>query len=178
MSSFGNTVSREAEPFPRLPYILTMRALCAVINYARPLIYSTTLPHYALAAIQSSLDHLTHAEITAARRHLHHLARTVRRELELEDSISPIVPYVTPHAKALAAHLQRKDFCVRAVVWPTVERGSERVRICLHAGNSLDESMGLVREIQNWERERKQQQQQPQEVQQSSGRSKGRESKL
>jgi len=39
---------------------------------------------------------------------------------------------------------------VRPIVAPTVPRGSERVRICLHAGNSKDEVTGLCRAVEAW----------------------------
>lgn len=39
---------------------------------------------------------------------------------------------------------------VRAVVSPTVPLGTERVRICLHAGNTVDELEVLVGALQEW----------------------------
>ena len=39
---------------------------------------------------------------------------------------------------------------VRAVVSPTVPQGTERVRICLHAGNTVKEVKRLVSALQEW----------------------------
>jgi hypothetical protein len=39
---------------------------------------------------------------------------------------------------------------IRPIVSPTVPRGSERVRICLHAGNGKDEAEGLCRAVETW----------------------------
>lgn len=39
---------------------------------------------------------------------------------------------------------------VRAVVSPTVPQGTERVRICLHAGNTVEEVKSLVGALQKW----------------------------
>ena len=39
---------------------------------------------------------------------------------------------------------------VRAVVSPTVPLGTERVRICLHAGNTVGEVETLVGALQEW----------------------------
>jgi len=39
---------------------------------------------------------------------------------------------------------------VRAIVPPTVPLGGERVRICLHAGNTSAEVEGLVARIRDW----------------------------
>lgn len=41
---------------------------------------------------------------------------------------------------------------VRPIVAPTVPLGTDRVRICLHAGNSLEECDGLCDAIEAWVR--------------------------
>jgi len=39
---------------------------------------------------------------------------------------------------------------VRPITWPTVPKGKDRVRICLHAGNTKEEVDGLIDEIMKW----------------------------
>ena len=39
---------------------------------------------------------------------------------------------------------------VRPIVAPTVPRGLERVRVCVHAGNTADEIAGLCSTIEAW----------------------------
>lgn len=39
---------------------------------------------------------------------------------------------------------------MRAIVAPTVPHGAERVRVCLHAGNTVEEVRGLVRAVEGW----------------------------
>jgi len=39
---------------------------------------------------------------------------------------------------------------VRAIVPPTVPMGTERVRVCLHAGNTVEEIDTLVKRIGEW----------------------------
>ena len=39
---------------------------------------------------------------------------------------------------------------MRAIVPPTVPRGTERVRVCLHAGNTVEEIDALVKRIGEW----------------------------
>ncbi len=39
---------------------------------------------------------------------------------------------------------------VRPIVPPTVPEGTQRVRICLHAGNSFEDLRRLVERIREW----------------------------
>lgn len=39
---------------------------------------------------------------------------------------------------------------VRPIVAPTVPVGSERVRICLHAGNNMEQIDGLAKAVEEW----------------------------
>lgn len=63
---------------------------------------------------------------------------------------SPIVPLFTSHPRSLARHCQQRGFMVRPIVAPTVPVGSERVRICLHAGNTVVEVEALARAVEEW----------------------------
>lgn len=129
--------------------------LTQVINYARPLIYSTVLPTYAVEAIHCALRHLSHPSTMARQSHLHALAQHVRRTLQLPPSESPIIPYLCSQSRDLAQHIQQAGFMVRPIVWPTVEKGQDRIRICLHAGNTQDEVDGLLHELRSWNRQSK-----------------------
>lgn len=63
---------------------------------------------------------------------------------------SPIFSLRSPVPRKLAAVCQQEGFIVRAIMSPTVPAGKERVRVCLHAGNTVEEIDGLVGTIQNW----------------------------
>lgn len=39
---------------------------------------------------------------------------------------------------------------LRPIVAPTVPKGADRVRLCLHAGNTVAEVDGLCRTIEEW----------------------------
>lgn len=41
-------------------------------------------------------------------------------------------------------------YIARAIMPPTIPEGKERVRVCLHAGNTEEEIDGLVDLIQGW----------------------------
>lgn len=70
--------------------------------------------------------------------------------LNLEPPESPIIPLFTRQARSLAQHCQLKGFMIRAIVAPTVPVGSDRVRLCLHAGNTLEEVHGLCNAVEEW----------------------------
>jgi 8-amino-7-oxononanoate synthase len=61
-----------------------------------------------------------------------------------------ITPLITPHPHSLALHLRESGFLTRPVVHPTVPKGRERVRVCLHAGNREEDVLGLVAAIREW----------------------------
>lgn len=63
---------------------------------------------------------------------------------------SPIIPLLTPSPRPLSAFLRTKGFLVRAITYPTVPRGQERIRVCLHARNEVREVDGLVEALGEW----------------------------
>jgi 8-amino-7-oxononanoate synthase len=67
-----------------------------------------------------------------------------------ENPQSPIFSLECGDPKGLAIDLQRRGFVVRAIMSPTVPKGSERVRICVHAGNSLNDIVSLAVAIENY----------------------------
>jgi len=71
-------------------------------------------------------------------------------EVPSECPESPILALFTQHARTLAAHCQKAGFIVRPVVPPTVPDGTERVRVCLHAGNSPEELDRFIDCVAQW----------------------------
>lgn len=63
---------------------------------------------------------------------------------------SPIFSLRTCQPRELASFCQKAGFIVRAIMPPTIPDGKERVRVCLHAGNTEEEVEGLVETIQSW----------------------------
>lgn len=63
---------------------------------------------------------------------------------------SPIVPLLTGSPRPLSAFLQARGYLVRPITYPTVPRGEERVRVCLHATNTVDEVDGLADALSEW----------------------------
>lgn len=71
-------------------------------------------------------------------------------EAESQTVPTHITPLITPHPHSLASHLRMRGYLTRPVVHPTVPRGKERVRVCLHADNREEDVLGLVASIRDW----------------------------
>ena len=65
-------------------------------------------------------------------------------------SSSPIIPILTPHPRPLSAYLVALGMNVRAITWPTVPKGKDRVRVCLHSGNTKAELDRLADGVVAW----------------------------
>ena len=66
------------------------------------------------------------------------------------ESPSPIIPVLTPHPRPLSAYLLALGMNARPITWPTVPKGLDRVRVCLHAGNSREDIDRLIQGIIGW----------------------------
>ncbi|KAH8906423.1 PLP-dependent transferase, partial [Coniochaeta sp. PMI_546] len=137
-----------------------------LINYARSLIYTTAMAFPSLASIEVTYDFLMSGQTETLLAHL----RTILRQthnlllavcarqrapphlLRVDPAApkSPIIPVFTSRPRSLASHCQRSGFMVRPIVAPTVPKGSERIRVCLHAGNTISEIEGLVAAVEAW----------------------------
>ncbi|ORX36702.1 putative 8-amino-7-oxononanoatesynthase [Kockovaella imperatae] len=132
-----------------------------LINFARPFIFSTALPHSSLHALEAAFDIIQSKDGETRRQKLFALCRHLHAQLDalLEtcprnllrlpprppsvsnpgsenadmSSITPIIGLITPNPHALSAFLLEKGFIVRPVVPPTVPPGSERIRLCLRS---------------------------------------------
>ncbi|KAG6007589.1 hypothetical protein E4U21_005787 [Claviceps maximensis] len=137
-----------------------------LINYARSLIFTTAMGFPVLAAIQTAYHYLSTGQASVLSAHLlslmshtHRLLVAVSRRHSPPSSLfrvpaqppqSPILPLFSSRARSLAGHCQERGYTVRAIVAPTVPLGSDRVRLCLHAANTVAEVRGLCLAIEEW----------------------------
>lgn len=110
-----------------------------LINFATPFIYTTALPFHTLAAIKCSYD--LFPEMDQERRHLHKLIQ----ESKAMSQIQSIPIKGNEAVKRRAQAIAHQGFDVRPLMSPTVRRGHEALRICLHAFNTSEELEKLKR---------------------------------
>jgi 8-amino-7-oxononanoate synthase len=122
-----------------------------LINFSRSLMYSTALPP---SAVQHILDsyHLFPGML-AERTQLQLLIQQFRiaelpfEKLNSSTAIQAIIIPGNTYVKALAQSLQEGGFDVRPILYPTVPKGRERLRIVLHAFNTAAELEQLLERL-------------------------------
>lgn len=119
-----------------------------LINFARSLIYSTALSPAAVGAIQQAYQLFPnmHAERNILQQWIKQLTSTKLR-YPLMPSTTAIQPLLVPgnqEARTLAKQLQDAGLDVRPILYPTVPKGRERLRIVLHAFNTQAEINQLI----------------------------------
>ena len=117
-----------------------------LINFARSFIYTTALSEHNLNAIQSAYEKLNGAEEIIGQLHdnigLFQSLLSKNLQSKLIPSTSPIQGILVPgnkNAKKAEVELQAKGLDIRAILHPTVQKGAERIRICIHSFNTKEE---------------------------------------
>ena len=119
-----------------------------LINFSRPFIYSTSLPPSAIAAIAASYKIFPTME--TERSELEKLI-VIFQDMDFKyqklPSATPIQAVIIPgneEVKRVADDLQKSNFDIRPILYPTVPKGRERLRIVLHSFNTKEEIEKMV----------------------------------
>jgi 8-amino-7-oxononanoate synthase len=121
-----------------------------LINFGRPFIFSTAMPIHSIASIECSFNYLSknlQLQQTLKQRINYFLNATLKLNTTKLRSGSQVQGVIIPgneKIREIATSLQQQGFDVRPIVSPTVAKGSERLRICLHTYNSEEEISQLV----------------------------------
>jgi 8-amino-7-oxononanoate synthase len=120
-----------------------------LINFSRPFIYSTALPESSIAVIKEGYD--LFPSLNLEREHLGALinkfqeAALSRSKLKSFTPIQGVIIEGNENTRKLARHLSEYNLDVRPILYPTVPRGAERLRIVLHSFNTMEELGLLIR---------------------------------
>lgn len=115
-----------------------------LINFARSCIYTTALPFHCLAAIKCSYDLFPYMD--SERTHLRELVGcfcAVRKSAS-QTHIQAIQIKGNKAVREAAKILECCGYDLRPLLSPTVQRGSEILRFCLHAFNRESELMEFL----------------------------------
>ena len=124
-----------------------------LINFARSFIYTTALPPHTLATIGAAYSELEHN--SDAIKKLQDNISTLQKCILDAQLTSYFIPSQSAihccvikgnkATKDVSALLQQNKFDVKAILSPTVPKGQERLRICLHSFNKKEDIIVLVR---------------------------------
>lgn len=141
-----------------------------LVNFSRAFIYTTALPETSVAAIRRAYE--LFPGMNNERDHLQRLIahfqqapigqqapidqqalidRKASTGFQRLNSLTPIQVVIVPGNEAvrrLAGQLQEKDLDVRPILYPTVPKGGERLRIVFHAFNTFAEVNTLIEAMQ------------------------------
>ena len=115
-----------------------------LVNYARSFIYTTALPVHSLLTIECAYALLDKSEDTLKKLHdnIHYFRTKTENKkgwITSNSAIQSLVVAGNENVKKLATAIQAKDIDVRPIMSPTVPKGKERIRVCLHSYNTFKE---------------------------------------
>ena len=128
-----------------------------LVNFARSFIYTTGLSPHSVAAILIAYQHLSKdkTEIEKLRENIIYFNQQknllslkplfVRSKSAIQSAIVP----GNDKVKVVAKTIQENGFNVKAILSPTVPKGQERLRICLHSYDSKNDIDNLLQIILN-----------------------------
>lgn len=121
-----------------------------LVNFSRSFIYTTAAAFHQFAAIKMAYKYLPDAdgEIEKLKANIGHFKRAISANnlqlIESESAIQCLIAGSNEKAKEIAHRLQEAGLDVRPILSPTVPKGSERIRICLHSFNIPEEITSLT----------------------------------
>lgn len=119
-----------------------------LINFARPFIYTTALPKHSINAISTAYNLLNEvSEIQKLHFNISYfLSKTthLKNIIPSNSAIQCLVIGDNRKVDDLEHVLAKNNIYVKAIKSPTVKKGTERLRICLHAFNTSEEIDKLI----------------------------------
>ncbi|ADV48430.1 8-amino-7-oxononanoate synthase [Cellulophaga algicola DSM 14237] len=123
-----------------------------LVNFSRSFIYTTGLPPHSLATIYLAYEQLAKTNSLLELKNNITYFKEQLTNLEIKEAFipsnSPIQCCVisgNEKVKNLASVLQNNNFSVKAILSPTVAKGQERLRFCLHSYNTKHEIADVLK---------------------------------
>ena len=122
-----------------------------LINFSRPFIYTTAMPIQAVLTLKFAIKELeTTDQLKRLRKNISVFRERIKAHnldhkfIESESAIQSCIIGDVVKAKQIAAQIQKENYDVKAILFPTVALGTERIRCCIHSYNSIAEIEGLL----------------------------------
>ncbi|MFV8225561.1 aminotransferase class I/II-fold pyridoxal phosphate-dependent enzyme [Christiangramia aquimixticola] len=129
-----------------------------LVNFSRSFIYTTALSPHSVVTILAA-----YRQLEGNKTNIEQLAENIKifkdtiRELGLESSFIPSNSAIQScvvggnlRTRELGGMLQENGYAVKPILSPTVEKGKERLRFCLHSYNSSKEIKEVLKLLANF----------------------------
>jgi 8-amino-7-oxononanoate synthase len=113
-----------------------------LINFSRPFIYSTAIAPSSVDYILQSYQQMENTQaINILRKNIRLFIENIDHDnyLKSDSAIQCIIIPGNDNCKKAALELQKKGFNILPILSPTVEKGKERLRICIHSYNNKED---------------------------------------
>ncbi|WP_034645958.1 aminotransferase class I/II-fold pyridoxal phosphate-dependent enzyme [Cellulophaga geojensis] len=134
-----------------------------LVNFSRSFIYTTALAPHSLATILQSYYFLESKEGKVQQQLLQNAVKVFKSKVESSklkqhfitsnSAIQCCLISGNNRVKSIAKKLEENGFNVKAILSPTVPKGEERLRFCLHAYNTPKEIEKVITVLHNYIRE-------------------------
>ena len=129
-----------------------------LINFSRTFIYTTALPPHLYPQIQQAyylIKDKTQRQnlFVNIKYYTEHISKLNIPSVSFITNDSPIQSIIIPgneNVIEFGNYLQENGFFVKPILSPTVPIGTERVRICLHSFNTIEQINQLIESINNY----------------------------
>lgn len=125
-----------------------------LVNFSRSFIYTTALPPHSLATIHTAYKTLkTSNEKDKLLENIQFLKYQIiknnlnRLFIESDSAIHCCIISGNDTVKSIAKNLLKHNFNIKPILSPTVAKGQERLRICLHSYNTKKEIENLLKTL-------------------------------
>ena len=122
-----------------------------LVNFARPFIFSTALSPHSLVSIQFAFGFLQNQLYLqeSLQQNIQFFLQNYQQnnlpnKIESQSAIQSVLINGNKQVMALAEQLQQNGMDCRGIRFPSIKKGSERIRICLHAYNTETEIKKLI----------------------------------
>ena len=122
-----------------------------LVNFCTPLIYTTAMPAHSLITIRESVrvcqeSHMTRQSLFSK---IERLKSALNRPFQQGPIFSIPVPSIEL-LKEITSNLKDHSLIVSPIFSPTVKKGTERLRVCLHSFNEDKDIDKLAYEIKRF----------------------------
>ena len=127
-----------------------------LINFSRSFIYTTALPPHSVACILEAYKSLetsngTNSEVIKLQDNIRIFQEEILKNglnsyfIKSDSAIHCCIIPGNDIVKKLALNIQAEGFDIKPILSPTVPKGKERLRICLHSFNTREDIKNLVK---------------------------------